>query len=881
MAKISCFLIFTIFIFSNILHAQKNYKVEGIIINDSLEKISNVNIIVKNIKTSSILNYTNTNNQGYYFINIKSENSIVNITFSSLGYKTITKDFDLLNQSKELEKITLEKNTFELNEIILESKRNAITIKGDTTSYDVDYFKNGTEDNLKDLLNNLPGISINDNGKIVVNGKEINELLIDGENLYNKQHQFATENLSSETIKSIEVYKNHTSFDKLKTNTDSGETALNVLIKNESKNKYKGTIQADYNFNQRYKINSTLYNFNKKNKFSLIQNSNNLGKNPIGINDYFTLVEGDIENTNNKTSNVIYSNINDVPKFLSVGENVFKTNNDFLTISNVFSPTKKIKINFYSINNISTITENLKTNQTFTNSGFDFKENTNNDEKNIFGLFNIKSVYKKNENTLFKLSNSFLTDNVDNNEEIENFSQLNLVNINQENTSKKNILKNNFNFSKKIKRNFLTSNIFFDFTELNFKNNIISNQPFLDLTNSNEFQQSYKKINKKIGYDATYSFEIKNINIKLKTAYNNNFFYFNNKSTSNLDYKNFIKTNSENNINEIVFNYNFTKKLNTSISFDHNLTNQKINDLEKYKSSFFGYSTSLKYSFKTNIFLQISKSLTNNLTEPENLIENYFIKNYRIIIQNFDLKPNSIFPTNKLNLNFFKFNEETNSVLILNINHIYNNKSVGYNYSNNATFNSMEYSIIPEEKLTTAMFFFEKKIKNKPFNLNVNIDYNNTKKAFFINNIPSDYESNYVSNSINFKSTFKESPVHFNLGYNYAINFFENNNNNKTKQVTFQSYLSINGIIFKNFNWKLNTINTIFTTNDSNRKILSLSPTLRYSKSDKWEYYIIGNNILNLKSPEIINNNSNVGYNMQTITATLAGFINFGIKYEF
>lgn len=880
MAKISYFLIFTIFIFSNILNAQKNYKVEGIIMNDSLEKISNVNIIVKDIKTSSILNYTNTDNQGYYFININTENSLVNITFSSLGYKTITKDIDLLNQSKELEKITLKKNTFELNEIILESKRNAITIKGDTTFYNVDYFKNGTEDNLKDLLNNLPGISVNENGKIIVNGKEINELLIDGENLYNKQHQFATENLSSETVKSIEVYKNHTSFDKLKTNTDSGETALNVLIKNEHKNKFKGTIQADYNFNQRYKINSTLYNFNKKNKFSLIQNSNNLGKNPIGINDYFTLVEGDIEETNNKTNNVIYSNINDVPKFLSLGEKVFKTNNDFLTISNVFSPIKKIKINFYSINNLSAIKEKIKTNQTFTNSDFEFKENITNDEKNIFGLFNLKSVYKKNENTLFKLSNSFLTDNIDSNEDIENFSQLNLVNINQENTSKKNILKNNFNFSKKIKRNFLTSNIFFDFTELNFKNNIISNQPFLNLTNSYEFQQSLKKINKKIGYDATYSFEIKNINIKLKTAFNNNFFYFNNKSNSNLNYKNFFQTNSENILNEIILNYNLTKKIYASISFNHNLTNQKVNDLEKYKSPFFGYNASLKYSFKTNTFFQISKSLTNNLSEPENLVENYFIKNYRTIIQNFDLKPNSLFPSNKLNLNFFRFNEETNSVVILNINHIYKNKSIGYNYINNQNFNILEYSIIPVEKLTTAMFFFEKKIKNKPLNVNVNIDYNNTEKAFFINNILSGYESNYISNSTNLKSAFKKSPVHFNLGYNYAINFFENNNN-KTKQVTFQSYLSINGIVFKNFNWKINTINTIFRTDDSNRKILSISPSLRYSKNEKWEYYIIGNNILNLKSPEIINNNSDVGYNMQTVTATLAGYLNYGIKYKF
>jgi hypothetical protein len=41
--------------------------------------------------------------------------------------------------------------------------------------------------------------------------------LIDGENLYKKQHQLATENLASDAVKSIEFYiKNHTSFDQLK-----------------------------------------------------------------------------------------------------------------------------------------------------------------------------------------------------------------------------------------------------------------------------------------------------------------------------------------------------------------------------------------------------------------------------------------------------------------------------------------------------------------------------------------------------------------------------------------------------------------------------------------------------------------------------------------
>ncbi|WP_445710361.1 carboxypeptidase-like regulatory domain-containing protein [Flavobacterium sp.] len=875
------YLYFILFLFVIPYLSRGQNTIQGTVVTDSLTQVENVNIIIKDIKNGSILKFTNTNNEGFFKIEANLPYKKYIIRLSALGYKTTETEFEISSSITDFKKIVLEKNIFELKEVVLEAKKKAIIVKGDTTAYNINYFTNGTEDNLKDLLNNLPGISVNENGKIVVDGKEINELLIDGENLYNKQHQFATKNLSSKAVKSIETYKNYTSFDKLKTSEQSGQTALNVLIKDEYKNNFKGTIQADYDFVNRYKINSTLYHFSKKNKFSLIQNSNNLGENSIDFKDYFSLIDNENEN-NNKSSNVVFSTLDDVPNFLKIGENVLKTNNNFSTISNVYSPSKKTKISFYSIVNFSDIKEKIISNQSYINSGIEFKENININEKNTFNIFNLKSVFKPNKNTIFKLTNSLLIDNINNIETIENFSQGISANINQNNVSKKNIFQNNFNFSKKINKNFLTASVFFDFTELNFKNNIDSNQPFLNLNfpNSFIFEQFYKKINKKTGYDVDYSFDIKRVNIKLKTAFYTNLFYFNNQSNSHIDYKNFYKTKNNNHINQINLNYDFSKKINFNLTLNHNLTNQKVNDLEKYENTFFGYNAALKYSFKPNTFLQISKSLTNNLSDPENLIENYFVKNYRSIFQNSNLKPNSIFPSNKLNLTFFKFNQKTNSVLILNINHIYTNETVGYNYINNSNFNISQYKIIPKEELTTVMLFIEEKLKNKPFNLSINIDYNNTKKAFFINNTLSNFESNYISSTFNLKSTFKKSPIHFNLGYNYAINLF-NNNNTKTKLTTFQPYLSINGLLFKNLNWKIHSIHSTFKTDNSNRAILNISPTLRYSKSDFWEFYVSGNNIINLKSTEIISNNSDVGYNMQTITATLAGYINVGIKYNF
>ncbi len=51
-----------------------------------------------------------------------------------------------------------------------------VTMKGDTLIYNADSFKNGTERKLEDVLKKLPGVEINDDGEIEVEGKEVTKL---------------------------------------------------------------------------------------------------------------------------------------------------------------------------------------------------------------------------------------------------------------------------------------------------------------------------------------------------------------------------------------------------------------------------------------------------------------------------------------------------------------------------------------------------------------------------------------------------------------------------------------------------------------------------------------------------------------------------------
>ncbi|MGS0526598.1 hypothetical protein ACU8V7_16910 [Zobellia nedashkovskayae] len=59
-----------------------------------------------------------------------------------------------------------------------------VSVKGDTIVYDTDAFVSGTEKKLKDVLENLPGIEINDDGQIEVEGKTVSKVMVEGKDFF-------------------------------------------------------------------------------------------------------------------------------------------------------------------------------------------------------------------------------------------------------------------------------------------------------------------------------------------------------------------------------------------------------------------------------------------------------------------------------------------------------------------------------------------------------------------------------------------------------------------------------------------------------------------------------------------------------------------------
>ena len=69
-----------------------------------------------------------------------------------------------------------------------------VTMSGDTLIYKSEAFTNGSERKLEDVLAKLPGMEVDENGEVKVQGKKVNKVLVDGKQFFDGDTKMATIN---------------------------------------------------------------------------------------------------------------------------------------------------------------------------------------------------------------------------------------------------------------------------------------------------------------------------------------------------------------------------------------------------------------------------------------------------------------------------------------------------------------------------------------------------------------------------------------------------------------------------------------------------------------------------------------------------------------
>ena len=129
---------------------------------------------------------------------------------------------------------------------------------------------------LEELVKQLPGGEIDEDGKLLIHGKEVKKILVDGKEFFSDDPKAALKNLPVEMIEKLKAYERQSDLARL-TGIDDGEEEmiLDLSVKKNMKRGWMENFMGGYGSKDRYELANTLNRFRSNSQLTVIGNLNN------------------------------------------------------------------------------------------------------------------------------------------------------------------------------------------------------------------------------------------------------------------------------------------------------------------------------------------------------------------------------------------------------------------------------------------------------------------------------------------------------------------------------------------------------------------------------------------------------------------------------
>lgn len=405
MGRIKIIIVTTMFT----INAFCQSKISGFI-TDNNQSLVSANVILKD-NSGKIITYTYTDELGKYELKTDKQGQFI-LVATSMSYeqKIIKIAIENKNETKTID-FTLTPKITELKEIVIESTR-PITLDGDKVIYDVKSFLRGNEQTVEDLLKKIPGLNIDANGTIKVGNQEIEKVMIDGDDMFEKGYKILTKNMPVNPLDKVELLQNYSNNKHLKGIENSDKVALNLTLKEDAKRVWFGNTLAGYGMfsENRYEAKINLMNFGKKNKYYFLTNLNNIGFDATG--DIDNLIRPQRINEagsigDNQTVKSLLAVGADLPNLKKRRVNL--NNSEMLSLNSIFTLSDKVKLKTLGFLNTDEVDFFRNSFQTFSvgNTIFTNTENFVGRKTQLTGFGKIDLTYDISKTKTFEYTGKF------------------------------------------------------------------------------------------------------------------------------------------------------------------------------------------------------------------------------------------------------------------------------------------------------------------------------------------------------------------------------------------------------------------------------------------------------------------------------------------
>ena len=231
------------------------------------------------LSDSSLLVGGATDAEGKFRLTVaapKNKSLLLHVSF--IGYTVVYREVSPVADSHKnnLGDIPLAPEVIALDETVVVGQAPMAVTEEDTTVFNESAFRTPEGSMLEDLVKQLPGGEIDADGKLLIHGKEVKKILVDGKEFFSDDPKAALKNLPVEMVEKLKAYERKSDLARL-TGIDDGEEEmiLDLSVKKNMKLGWMENFMGGYGSKDRYELANILNRFRDNSQLTIIGNLNN------------------------------------------------------------------------------------------------------------------------------------------------------------------------------------------------------------------------------------------------------------------------------------------------------------------------------------------------------------------------------------------------------------------------------------------------------------------------------------------------------------------------------------------------------------------------------------------------------------------------------
>jgi hypothetical protein len=261
--------------------------IKGRVVDSSANKgLAYATVSLVHAKDSTLVTFARADSSGYFKLNNVEKGDYL-ISTSYVGYGPVWQPLPATNAQPVFDAGDVYMtNISKLQDVSVIAKRPPVEINNDTLEFNTENFKTQPNAVVEDMLKKMPGVTVESDGTIKINGQTVKRVLVNGKEFFTGDVKMATKNLNADAVDKVQVFDKKSDQSTF-TGVDDGnsEKTINLKLKKDRNNALFGKAIAGAGTGGKYDAQTNINKFKGNEQLSFLGMANNTNKQGFSLMD--------------------------------------------------------------------------------------------------------------------------------------------------------------------------------------------------------------------------------------------------------------------------------------------------------------------------------------------------------------------------------------------------------------------------------------------------------------------------------------------------------------------------------------------------------------------------------------------------------------------